>query len=362
MAIKYDSNFAEGDFLPSSVVNNMIDSIKENEININKKIDKVVGKGLSTNDYTDEEKQKNANNADKLENLGFKRVHEVGEKTIYDYDDGVYAFSGNFKANYNSSEELLYMYESLMVVNSFNGEKHVLLFDATNEIISYFTITIDSSSQKDYSLSTFIKKIDYASEDSAGVVSVDNFYGIAVDPNNGKISISKATDSAISLRSNQYNPITPANLNVAVKDALTDSKHISMTDDEQKTAADVLNVEYRKKIVTSSTETTDVGFSIPYVDGRSNFDAFYNYAVSSIQINIQPDVPAGYECSFSFQSGENATSMLYSSGAIRFVGIDCDADGDFIPSANTNYEVSIKNLSSTNTIDNRNLIARVGVY
>lgn len=35
----------------------------------NKKVDKVTGKGLSTNDYTDEEKQKNQDNADNISDL-----------------------------------------------------------------------------------------------------------------------------------------------------------------------------------------------------------------------------------------------------------------------------------------------------
>ena len=42
MAMQYDSNFEEGNVLPSNVLNNIIDSIKENEesisLNFGKKI------------------------------------------------------------------------------------------------------------------------------------------------------------------------------------------------------------------------------------------------------------------------------------------------------------------------------------
>ena len=44
MAMQYDSNFEEGNVLPSKVLNNIIDSIKENEesisLNFGKKITK----------------------------------------------------------------------------------------------------------------------------------------------------------------------------------------------------------------------------------------------------------------------------------------------------------------------------------
>ncbi len=66
------------------------------------KVDKVAGKGLSTNDYTDEEKQKNQDNADNISNLqqelethkaesASKHITESGSNTngrYIKFDDG----------------------------------------------------------------------------------------------------------------------------------------------------------------------------------------------------------------------------------------------------------------------------------
>lgn len=51
-------NFRDGDILPASQLNAMDDQIAKNETDIGGKVDKVAGKGLSTNDYTTADKNK----------------------------------------------------------------------------------------------------------------------------------------------------------------------------------------------------------------------------------------------------------------------------------------------------------------
>ncbi len=68
-----------------------------------------------------------------------------------------------------------------------------------------------------------------------------------------------------------------------------------------------------------------------------------------------------WECYLSFKSGETPTSLAYSATPIKWVGVDCDADGDFVPSANTNYEISLR-VVNTDDSENPVIVARVGVY
>lgn len=67
-----------------------------------------------------------------------------------------------------------------------------------------------------------------------------------------------------------------------------------------------------------------------------------------------------YECYFSFKSGETPTTLTYSSTPIKWVGVDCDAAGDFVPVANKIYEVGVK-LVGKDSDGNYVVIARVGV-
>lgn len=78
--------------------------------------------------------------------------------------------------------------------------------------------------------------------------------------------------------------------------------------------------------------------------------------VETLNLTFPTTFPDTYESSLIFESGESATVLSYSADTVKFVGDDCDAEGDFIPQANTAYEVNIKNLGY-----NR-IIARVGAF
>ena len=79
-------------------------------------------------------------------------------------------------------------------------------------------------------------------------------------------------------------------------------------------------------------------------------------STASLNLTLPSTIPDDYECSLIFESGATATVLSYPAGSIQFVGDDCDAEGDFIPAANTGYEINIKNLGF-----NR-IIARVGAF
>lgn len=78
--------------------------------------------------------------------------------------------------------------------------------------------------------------------------------------------------------------------------------------------------------------------------------------LASLDITFPSNFPDAFECELIFESGETATALSYPADVIKFVGDDCDAEGDFIPAANTGYEINIKNLGF-----NR-IVARVGAF
>ena len=65
---------------------------------------------------------------------------------------------------------------------------------------------------------------------------------------------------------------------------------------------------------------------------------------TTLNLSLPATVPDIFECNVTFESGETATILSYPADTIEFIGDDCDADGDFVPAANTTYEINIKNL------------------
>ena len=97
-----------------------------------------------------------------------------------------------------------------------------------------------------YSWTQIIRVTDRADQSSFGVVKVWGAYGTQIVGDS--IGINPASESRITNRTStdsRYCPITPANLNFAVKSALTDANHLTMTTIEQATAQSVLNVSPR---------------------------------------------------------------------------------------------------------------------
>lgn len=65
-------------------------------------------------------------------------------------------------------------------------------------------------------LENYVKFDDYASKTKHGVVGILNTYGIDINPD-GKLYIVKASDSEIKNKSASWKPITPSNLDYAVR-------------------------------------------------------------------------------------------------------------------------------------------------
>lgn len=88
----------------------------------------------------------------------------------------------------------------------------------------------------------------------------------------------------------------------------------------------------------------------------SNNTEYRLQIAETINLTLPTSINDDYECSLVFESGDTATVLSYTADSIKFVGDDCDTEGDFIPQTNKGYEVSIKNLGYDR------IIARVGAF
>lgn len=116
-----------------------------------------------------------------------------------------------------------------------------------------------------------VKFTDYATANKSGVVVADIVGGISVT-DNGRLRIEQSADVSITYRSSKYYPITPKNLNFAVKSALSDENRISdMTDTEKENARWVIGAsgkdELQKLKYSSIPNTTLSGYPVKITDG-----------------------------------------------------------------------------------------------
>ena len=81
--------------------------------------------------------------------------------------------------------------------------------------------------------------IPVAGNSVKGVVDVRAFFGNEVDAY-GRLATVKASNQEIDDKTNDYKAIVPSNLNYAVKAALSDANHLTMTDAEKQLAQQVL--------------------------------------------------------------------------------------------------------------------------
>lgn len=95
-------------------------------------------------------------------------------------------------------------------------------------------------------LTNYVKNTDYATSSKHGIIKVDLATGINVD-GTGKAYISKATDSLVTAKTNNYRPLTPSNIDLAVKTGIT-TNTIELTNEEKTNAKNWLGIsdEYAK--------------------------------------------------------------------------------------------------------------------
>lgn len=109
---------------------------------------------------------------------------------------------------------------------------------------------LENNQPADIDLDNYVKKTDYATKDSAGLVRVYSpdagTFGVTLIQDAirypGGLKIQMADDVAIKQKTNTYKPIVPANLDYAVKQALINNKQTPLADDEMWRMCEWLNL------------------------------------------------------------------------------------------------------------------------
>lgn len=90
-------------------------------------------------------------------------------------------------------------------------------------------------------LTGYIKNTDFASNSQAGVVTINNNYGVDITSTTKSLMINKATNGQIESRSTNYRPIVPGNLDFAMKIGITTNTEV-LTEQEKKSAKNWLGI------------------------------------------------------------------------------------------------------------------------
>lgn len=150
-------------------------------------------------------------------------------------------------------------------------------------------------------LSDYIKNTDYATATKAGVLKAGyNIYGLLM-LGSGEIAINPATNTEIDEKStNMRKPITPSNLDYAVKKALADSKLAETVDawtDEEKAAARLLLGAVGSEDYASSNKagvakfTANYGLGVKQTDGYANVVSATEEEIDAKTQKHKPIVP-----------------------------------------------------------------------
>ena len=131
---------------------------------------------------------------------------------------------------------------------------------------------------------------DYATGDKAGVVRI--YAGGITIGDKGKISISKATDTEINYKGNEYKPIVPKNLDYAVKMGIT-ANQLTLTEDEQAAAQEWLGI-FKEEWIEMTTSGSQHA-TAPY---RISKPTKIKGKIYSLQGDTTPDQASGFNIEF----------------------------------------------------------------
>lgn len=208
-------------------------------------------------------------------------------------------------------------------------------------------------------IADFVKKTDYGTRTTPGIVSAQREYGIGIGGANSHLLIlQNAEEATITARTDQYHAITSNRLNFAVKSALSDANRISdMTTIEKSNARDVINAEQAKTYQTATSADT-LATSILLEDKKVIQNIFES--IASLTITLPSVIADSFESEFSFKCSSDFSSITYPSNII-FRGVDCDKTGKFTPRTSVCYEVSVRCVGIASN-GSKVLVGRVGEF
>lgn len=178
--------------------------------------------------------------------------------------------------------------------------------------------------------------------------------------------VSNAVSSALQMKANATDvtqlEISVSQLRLDVNDCVSEDQMNAEL--EQKAGRNELDYYFttlQTQIANKAQKFTiqDITSSIVSLDDHCDLRGT-QVTVVIMELSTPSTIPSAYECYLSFHSGDNPTTLTYSATPIKWVGVDCDSDGDFVPSPNTVYEIGIRNVGNDSS-GNPMVIARVGV-
>jgi len=174
-----------------------------------------------------------------------------------------------------------------MVNKLTNNVKPLDEIDKINEIIDSIGSSLEGVQINGTDLTVTNKKVNIplAGTNTIGVAKANAAYGVY--NNNGTLTISKATDSQVTGKTSQYRPLTPYNIDLAVKTGIT-TNNLTLTDAEKTSAKNWLGISESGggssrnigEIVASTIPLTDAGLHLldgALIQGSGVYSAFVTY-------------------------------------------------------------------------------------
>lgn len=212
-------------------------------------------------------------------------------------------------------------------VDSVNGKTGAVVLNAQDVGALSNTTKIPTKTSDIENDSGYVKNTDYADNSNFGVVKTNSNYGIQTD--NGMLYINRASAAQIISR-HQWAPITPKNLDLALKLGMCDGIGEAWTEDEQKSARARMGIDLSNKAdkieVIENTNVTELQPNKYYKWGE----------VASLSLTLGTPVDGILnEYMFEFVSGATPTTLTLPD-TIKW---------ETIPNieANKKYQISIVN-------------------
>lgn len=175
-------------------------------------------------------------------------------------------------------------------------------------------------------VSNKIANIPLASSDAFGVVKTDSSKGISVT--SGVLETIKASDSEIVAKTQNYKPIVPSLVDIAVREGLGNNT-LTWTDTYKASARNTIGAEAQATIQTlSATDSITLADNTIYNGGTQ----------TSLTIALPSNVDVSFLAEIDFSSGATPTTLEYPQSGINWLGDDI-VGGLFVPVENKRYTI-----------------------
>lgn len=384
---------------------------------LKEKVDKVDGKGLSTNDYTTEDKQKLLELAKRILDIDKALLTKVSEDSL-NANLGLKVDKLQYNADMTKLKNTVVNHEELSKTLSGESEKFpgfsVVKFgkSLTDYKTNNYSIILANSEHygdivsmetllavlKEYSPSATIIVDKEALPGSNNPISSDYVYGLKQtydmqfatffnDMNEVEaIAKGRATgyvfDTVDDLDAWLSDSANTAKLNLGdnfyiraldVPDYWWDGTSKQQLETQKVNLSEItdeLNTKQNKTTIYRTSPDTTIGLS-------NNTEYRADGMATDFGIALAPDdndvYPEEYESCVIFATGDNPQINIFAATEldylIKFVGDDCNANYEFTPSSNTSYEISFKYIGNTIIEYNAGIpvykhvfVARVGAF